>query len=165
MRSRKMTVGAGTMLLAALTSVALSAPPAIDIQAQDGWIRWLSADVPSGGYVTLKNAGNAPRVLTGATSPDFGEVSFHQTRENHGVSHMEAVASITIAPYSSMSFSPGGYHIMLMQPTHALHPGDKVSLSLRFADGRTLDVPFEVRAAGVGDNKSASMPAMPGMQK
>src|ERR1700722_2485652 len=148
MRSRKITVGAGTLLLAALTSFALSASPVIDIQARDGWIRWLPAGVPSGGYVILKNTGDAPRVLTGATSPDFGEVSFHQTRENHGVSLMEAITSITIAPHSTMSFSPGGYHIMLMQPTRALRPGDKVSVSLRFADGRTLDVPFEVRSAG-----------------
>ena len=165
MRSRKMTARAGALLLSALAGVALSAPPALDIQPRDGWIRWLPAGVPSGGYVTLKNAGDAPRILTGASSPDFGQVSFHQTRENHGISSMEAITSITIAPHSTLSFSPGGYHIMLMQPTHALQPGDRVRLSLRFADGRTLDVPFEVRAPGAGDNGSDSMPAMPGMQK
>lgn len=165
MRSRKVTAGAATLLLSALAAVALSAPPAFDIQAKDGWVRWLPAGVPSGGYVILKNAGDAPRILTGASSPDFGQVSFHQTRESHGVSSMEAVASITIAPHSIVSFSPGGYHIMLMQPTHALHPGDKVSLSLRFADGRTLDVPFQVRAPGAADDGPAEMPAMPGTQK
>jgi hypothetical protein len=143
----------------------LSAPPTIDIQAQGGWIRWLPGGVPSGGYVTLMNAGSIPHVLTGASSPDFGEVSLHQSRESHGMSTMVAIASITIAPHTSVSFSPGGYHIMLMRPTHTLHPGDKVSLNLRFAGGPTLNVPFEVRAAGAGDNESASMPAMPGMQK
>jgi copper(I)-binding protein len=120
-----------------------------DIQASEAWIRWLPADLPSGGYLTLRNLSNEPRRLTGASSPEFGSVSLHQTRDAHGVSGMSPVDSILIAAHGTLQFAPGGYHMMLMQPAHALHPGDHVPITLRFADGAALQVTFEVRAADV----------------
>jgi copper(I)-binding protein len=36
---------------------------------------------------------------------------------------------------------------MLMQPQRAIHPGDHVLLTLRFAGGQSLPVQFEVRRA------------------
>jgi hypothetical protein len=44
-----------------------------------------------------------------------------------------------------VSFAPEGFHIMLMQPTRDIQPGDHVLLTLRFADGQSLQVQFEVR--------------------
>ena len=124
-----------------------AAPVGPQIQASQAWIRWLPADLPSGGYVTLRNLRNEPHTLTSASSPDFGAVSLHQTRNVHGVSQMSPVDSIVIAAHGTLQFAPGGYHMMLMQPTHALHPGDHVPIILGFADGTSLQVSFEVRAA------------------
>ena len=135
------------ILGASLGVSTVAAPMAPDIQATQAWIRWLPADLPSGGYVTLRNLRNEPRKLTSASSPDFGAVSLHQTRDVHGVSEMSPVDSIVIAAHGTLQFAPGGYHMMLMQPTHALHPGDHVPIILGFADGTSLQVSFEVRAA------------------
>jgi copper(I)-binding protein len=136
-----------------------------DIQVTEAWIRWLPANVPSGGYMTLTNTGTVPRVLIGAASADFGAISFHQTRSNNGVSQMAAVGALTVAPRRSLRFTPGGYHLMLMQPKRALHPGDHVSISLRFAGGQSLEVLFEVRTAGAEPPAPANdMGDMPGMQ-
>jgi copper(I)-binding protein len=124
-----------------------SAAPAADVQVDDAWIRWLPADVPSAGYMTLVNKGSADRVLTAVTSPAYGEVSIHQSLEDHGVSSMRPVGAITLKPHAVVHFSEGGYHLMLMQPRRPLHPGDKVVMTLRFAEGPPLDVVFSVRGA------------------
>jgi periplasmic copper chaperone A len=135
------------------------------IQARDAWIRWLPANIPSGAYLTLTNSGSAPQVLVSAMSPDFAEVSFHQTRIVNGVSEMSAVSSLTVRPHQSLQFAPGGYHIMLMQPLRALHPGDHVPITLRFADGTSLPVSFEVRSATAGEPEAShAMDKMSGMR-
>ncbi len=134
------------------------------VQVKDAWIRWLPANVPSGGYMTLTNTGAASLALISADSPDFGEVSFHQTHTKNGVSAMAAVSSLTVAPQSSLRFAPGGYHIMLMQPKRTLHPGDHVPITLHFAGGQSLEVLFDVRAASASPpGPSDDMGSMPGM--
>ena len=149
---RERCVKTSLLLSAALCALASSFSFAADgaprVQATDAWIRWLPANIPSGAYLTLTNSGNAPRVLASASSPDFAAVSFHQTRTVNGVSEMSAVDKLTVAPQGSLHFVPGGYHIMLMQPTRTLHPGDHVPITLRFDDGSALLVSFEVRGAG-----------------
>jgi copper(I)-binding protein len=120
--------------------------PSLDIQVKDAWIRWLPANVPGGGYMTLINTGSAARVLIGASSPDYGEVSIHQTRSRNGMHEMTPVASIELRPRIPVRFAEGGYHLMLQQPRRSLKPGDRVLVTLRFAQGPPVEVPFEVRA-------------------
>jgi copper(I)-binding protein len=119
---------------------------AIDIQVKDAWIRWLPANVPGGGYMTLVNTGPAARVLIGASSPDYGEISMHQTRVRNGVNAMTRVESVELKPLVPVQFAEGGYHLMLLQPKRPLKPGDRVPITLHFAQGPSVEVPFEVRA-------------------
>jgi periplasmic copper chaperone A len=151
-------------LFVMLSTFTLAADMPPGVQVTDAWIRWLPANLPNGGYMILTNTSTAPSVLVSAASPDFGQVSFHQSLTKDGVSDMVAVNSVTVAPHSSVRFSPGGYHLMLMQPQRALHPGDRVVINLQFADGHSLQVAFEVRAAGTGEpDHSQAMGNMPGM--
>jgi copper(I)-binding protein len=114
----------------------------------NAWIRWLPADIPAAGYMTLLNTDDADRVLVGVTSADYGEIGMHQSFDDHGISKMRPVDSITLKPHLPFRFSEGGYHLMLMQPRHPLHPGDKVVMTLRFQNGESIDTVFEVRAGG-----------------
>jgi copper(I)-binding protein len=57
------------------------------------------------------------------------------------------VESLVLKPRATVRFAEGGYHLMLMQATRQLHPGDRVQIIFRFSDGRTMPVPFEVRSA------------------
>jgi periplasmic copper chaperone A len=120
--------------------------PAPGIQVKEAWIRWLPANVPGGGYMTLINTGSATRALVGASSPDYGEVTMHQTRLRNGMNEMTQVESIELKPRVPVRFAEGGYHLMLMQPKRSLKPGDRVMIILRFARGPSLEVPFDVRA-------------------
>ncbi len=151
-------------LCALMSTFSFAADPSPSVQASDAWIRWLPANIPSGAYLTLTNSGRTPEVLVGASSPDFGAVSFHQTRTMNGSTEMSAVDRLTVAAQGSLRFAPGGYHIMLMQPTRTLQPGDRVPITLRFADASSLLVSFEVRSAGAAAPEAAhAMGGMPGM--
>jgi len=59
---------------------------------------------------------------------------------------MRPVDAIPIPARGEQALRPGGYHLMLMEPTRALAVGDVVTLTLRFRSGRTVTVEVPVRA-------------------
>jgi periplasmic copper chaperone A len=136
--------------IAANAVIAVAAQPAT-IAVSDAWIRWLPANLPAGGYVTLRNTGTQAQLLTGATSPDFADVSLHHSVQRDGVSQMQPVAQIEIAPGRALSLAAGGYHLMLEQPTRPLKPGDQVSITLHFEGGSSTTAQFEVRPPSWGN--------------
>jgi copper(I)-binding protein len=148
LRPRNAARGAllSAVLLGWVSFSAHAAQPSFDVQVTDAWIRWLPANLPGAGYMTLTNVGSAEQVLTGATSPDYAQVEFHQTHGSNGMNAMSPVDAIRLQTHTAVRFAEGGYHLMLMQPTRSLHPGDRVLLTLRFAGGQSLVVPFTVRA-------------------
>lgn len=132
----------------ALSATALSAAPASpDAQVEHAWIRWLPARLPAAGYGIIRNIGDEPLRLTGARSPDYGMVMLHHSRLAHGDSTMEMVEHLDIPPHGSVELAPGGYHLMLSQPMHAIKPGDKVKIVFEFAGGAELQTDFPVRPA------------------
>jgi periplasmic copper chaperone A len=131
-----------------LGCMALPAPETLEVE--EAWIRWLPADLPSAGYLRLNNKGSAPATLIGATSPAYAQVSLHRSVDVGGRMQMKPVDRITIAAHSTIDFEAGGYHMMLLQATRPLKPADRVPITLRFADGTSLLVQFEVRAPDGG---------------
>lgn len=138
------------VLLAWACFTAHPAEPGFDVQVTDAWIRWLPANLPGAGYMTLTNSGAVAQTLIGATSPEYVRIEFHQTHSSDGMSGMTPVESIGVKPHGTVRFAEGGYHLMLMQPTRQLNPGDKILITLRFAGGRSLAVPFAVRGGESG---------------
>jgi copper(I)-binding protein len=118
-----------------LSAAAAGTPPEGPIQIKDGWVRWLPADLPAGGYLTLVNTGSVAVMLTGATSADYGSVSLHQSRPQGGTTQMVAVNSIRVEPHATLDFASTGYHLMLLAPKRALHPGDHIGVTLTFSAG------------------------------
>jgi copper(I)-binding protein len=58
---------------------------------------------------------------------------------------MARIESVELKPLIPVRFVEGGYHLMLMQPKRSLRPGDRVLIKLHFAQGSSIEVPFEVR--------------------
>jgi copper(I)-binding protein len=140
---------------------------AAGIQVTDAWIRWLPSNLPAGGYAKVTNDTDKEVKLIGASSPKYGMVMLHQTMNKNGMSNMVHVDAIAIAPHKSMAFTPGDYHIMLMQPKPGIEPGQKVPVTLKFSDGQSVTTEFEVRkptATGPGDMKGMDMDHMHGMK-
>jgi periplasmic copper chaperone A len=137
------------LLVAALLPLAgAHAGQADHVTASHAWIRLLPANLPASGYVTLQNKGSSAAILVTAHSETYASVMLHQSMTtSDGMSSMSAVAQLTIAPQGTAALAPAGFHLMLEQAKHPLKPGDTVAITLDFADGSHLAVPFLVRAA------------------
>lgn len=134
--------------LFALSFAATAAAPAPEgVRVEHAWIRWLPANLPSAGYAVIVNDSDASLRLTGAHSADYGMVMLHRSMLANSDSRMEMVDHLDIPAHGSVKLAPGGYHLMLSQPVHALKPGDKVAMTLEFAGGAELQADFPVRPA------------------
>ena len=135
-----------TMALLLAMAIVGQASAAGRLVVEQAWIR----TAPPGammlaGYASLRNAGDAPLVVTGADSADFGSVSLHQSIEENGVERMRPLGKIEIAPGVSVVFAPGGKHFMLMQPARELKSGDTVKVHISTETGEGATVEFSVR--------------------
>src|SRR3954451_17242900 len=96
------------MVMAMSGAMAANAFAAGHLVVENAWIR----NAPPGtammaGYGVLHNVGDAPVTVTGAESSEFGSASLHQSTNNTGMAHMQALGEITIAPGQRVTFAPG----------------------------------------------------------
>lgn len=132
-------------LILALTLVAAASEEA-GVSVRDAWVR----ETPPGmtmmaGYMELRNDTSQPQVLVAASSSGFETVMIHRTIVKDGMAGMVHASQIELRPDTSLTFAPGGYHLMLMNPKRTLHAGDRVDISLEFRGGLRIPVSFEVR--------------------
>ena len=120
---------------------------AADVAVSGAWFRALPSGQPAGGYFTMKNGGPAPVQLVAAESAACGMLMLHQTVSNNGTSRMEDVKNVTVPADGTVSFEPGGYHLMCMNPGSAMTPGKSVPVTLLFSDGSKVRVDFAVKNA------------------
>ena len=118
-----------------------------EIRISNAWINEAPPGMKMmGGYLNISNKTTHTLVLNGATSPCFEKIEFHVTEVKDGVSTMRRQDSISIPAGSEFSFAPGHYHLMLINNTRTLGAGDKVPLTLHFAEGKSLQTEAEVRS-------------------
>ena len=141
-------LGAALFVFPALPGSAFAdSPPARQpaIRVLSAWIRWLPAGVPAAGYLSLTNTGDKALTLEAASSPSYADISIHRSVVHGGTEEMTPVKALTIAPHQTLEFQSTGYHLMLMQPSPSADTSSKIPITLKFADGSVLTVPFEVR--------------------
>jgi len=114
-------------------------------RANEAWIRLLPGDLPLAGYVRLNNPDPQRRTITGAHSPVFGTIEFHQSQVQSGMARMIRLDHVVIPAEGQLQFAPGGRHLMLFDRNRSLHTGEHVPITLEFADGSHLRVLFTVR--------------------
>lgn len=128
-----------------VNAAAFAAGAADSVQVADPYVR----AVPPGArataaFMTLKNAGAADARLVKAESTAAKRVELHSHIDNNGVMEMRQVPGIDVKAKGETALKPGGFHIMMIDPTN-LKPGDKVALTLRFADGSSKQVEAPVK--------------------
>jgi periplasmic copper chaperone A len=136
----------GTALIAGLIG-ASAASAAGGVAVQKPWMRLVMKSRPAAGYFTLDNETSAAVALTGASSADCGMLMLHQSKEVAGVEKMLPVKSVTVPAHGSVTFAPGGYHLMCMSPGTGMTVGATVPVTLKFADGQTVTAQFPVKGA------------------
>jgi copper(I)-binding protein len=113
---------------------------------EQAWIRTAPPDaVMLAGYATLRNDGDAPVIVNGADSADFGAVSLHESVSENGIERMRPLREISIAPGTSIAFAPGGKHFMLMRPKRELKMGDTVKIHISTSSGTGEYAEFALR--------------------
>lgn len=95
----------------------------------------------------MKNMGAAPVELVAAQSMACGMLMLHKTESTAGTSRMEDVKSVSVPAGGTVSFAPGGYHLMCMEPSAAMTPGKSVPVTLVFSDGNKSHADFAVKNA------------------
>jgi len=149
LRSRlRYTIGAGIAAILALfmCATAMAAP---EVLAKNARIRLLPGELPLAGYFELTNQGKQPLTLLGAYSPAFKMIHMHLSQELNGKSTMITLEGIEMSPGQTLHFTPGGYHLMLMQHLQPLQVDDQVPITLKFSGNQSLEVMFKVQGAGM----------------
>ena len=166
------TVLIAAALLAALTPAWMTAPAqAADVTAGSLKISapWARATPKGanvgGGYMTITNTGTTPDRLTGGSTDVAGHVEIHEMSIDNGVMKMRPVAGgLEIKPGETVTFKPGGYHVMFMGLKQQLKPGEDVMATLIFEKAGNVAVDFAVEGIGAMHSGTAKPAAnMPGM--
>ena len=140
---RGLVVRMALLLSGATTALAATNSPTIS----HPWMRFLTRSTPAAGYFTLTNNTGHVITLSGATSPDCGELMLHESVVQNGTAEMKMVPGIAVPNHRSVTFSPGAYHLMCMSPTAAIAPGRNVPVTLQFKDDSSLRTTFPVYGA------------------
>jgi copper(I)-binding protein len=121
-----------------------------DTQVEGAWVRLAAAPGrPAGGYFMLKG-GPTDRTLTGVTTSAAGRVELHETMAmgHAGGMTMKPVGQVALPAGATVTFAPGGKHLMLFDVAPGVKSGDRIKLSFAFADGGQLTADARVIAAG-----------------
>ena len=116
------------------------------IRVDDAWARPVSGTLPGAAYLSIVNKGSASDRLVAVRSSCCATVEIHETRVEDDIMRMLPVTSgVVIEPGSTVSFKPGGYHLMLFEPGESLRLGERFELTLVFEIGGDMTVEVEVR--------------------
>jgi len=111
---------------------------------------WIAQSPPmidfNAGYFEIKNQSTMPVSLLAITSPAFGKIEIHRSVEEGQISKMQYFESIDFLPGEKYDFSPGGYHLMLFDPTRVLKSGDSVPLQFSFTEAVQIQVMATVKS-------------------
>ncbi len=135
----------GLALAATLAAPSLASSSGLEIS--DATLRITIVSRPAAGFFTLKNNGNKTRTLVGVSSPACKKAMLHQSKMVNGVMKMLHVADLPIQAGGTLSFAPGGYHVMCMHPSAGITSKESVPVTLTFKNGEMLKTDFTVTGA------------------
>ncbi|AJC23521.1 copper chaperone PCu(A)C [Pandoraea pulmonicola] len=114
------------------------AESANSMKVSDCWVQVAPGAAVAAGYFSLTNIGNTTVSLVGATSPAFGMAMLHRSRYEGGIAKMMNVGRVPVPAHATLTFSPGGYHVMLEEPRGTPGKRANILLALTFSNGEQL---------------------------
>lgn len=120
------------------------------VRVEDAWARAIPAVAPvAGGFLTVVNEGGRDDRLLRVESGIAQRIEIHEMRNADGVMRMRLVSDgLPLPAHGRLELKPGGYHLMLIQPTRALREGDRFEAVLVFQRAGKRKAVFEVRGLG-----------------
>lgn len=101
---------------------------------------------PAAAYFDLANKGTTADTLAGVFIEGAESAEMHETTPEG----MGPMAPQELAPGQSVSFAPGGKHVMAFKLADGVESGGTVEMTLTFADGDKISAPLKVEPAGGG---------------
>ena len=84
-------------------------------------------------YLTITNTGKEADTLTGIHSPAAEMTMLHETVRRGEMASMNHIEELVIPAGKTVTFEPGGHHIMLMRLEKPIASGDLVPVTLTFS--------------------------------
>ncbi len=105
---------------------------------------------PGAAYFTIKG-GVDKETLVDVSSTSAVRAELHESGRANGMMSMRRLeAGVPVPAGATVSFAPGGKHVMLFDINPALKTGGPVQLKLRFASGLTVTANAVAEATGSG---------------
>lgn len=107
-----------------------------ELTITDPWVKAAEEGMTSA-FATFTNSTDQDLVLIGASTPASAHVELHETTSDGsgGTSMQEKEGGFPLSAGGELILEPGGNHLMLIELTTALLPGDEVELILEFDGG------------------------------
>jgi len=106
---------------------------------------------PGAVYFDVTNNGKADTAIAGASVEGAQSAMLHTTTQTGGMASMQHMDSVPLAKGATVSFAPGGNHVMAMDLSDTLKAGASTEVTLTFADGDKVSFPAAIRAPGDSD--------------
>ena len=129
----------------AMLAVCDAAELATALVVRDAWVRVTPGSDVAAVYLSLRNAGLRPIIVVGVQSSIAGHSMMHETSLVNGQFQMRMRDRIVIAPGQTVSFAPGGLHIMLSGLKQRASAGQTMPLVLLLADGGQVSLAAVVK--------------------
>jgi copper(I)-binding protein len=131
------------------------------ITVHDAWARASAGGATTGAaYLTLIG-GDAPDQLVQVNTSVAATAEVHESFTDNGVMKMRAAPSVVVPAGATVTFAPGGYHVMLTGLRQPLIADQGFPITLTFAHAAPVTVEVKVRplgrAAPKGDNDPMPM--------
>ena len=129
-----------------LSLLMLAALPALaQVTVGEPWVRaTVAAQKATGAFMTLTSTQGAK--LVGVSSPTAGVVEVHEMKMVDDVMRMREVSALDLPAGKTVTLSPGGYHLMLLDLKQPLKEGATVPLTLEVEDARKVRSKVQVEA-------------------
>lgn len=125
------------------------------LRVENAWARATPAVAPvAAGYLTVVNDGDVADRLLRIESDIAQRIEMHQTLREDGVMRMRAIQGGAVVPaHGTLTFQPGGSHLMLIGPTRPLVAGQQFEATLVFEHAGRRKVTFAVRPMDAGAHR------------
>lgn len=94
---------------------------------------------PASGYFELRVAGDRGALLS-VTSPQAGRIEMHETMNMGNMTGMRPLGPIPVRDGETLSFAPGGRHLMVYDVSRDVAAGQRIDLVLHFERGDPVTV-------------------------
>lgn len=119
---------------------------AADVSVQDAWARATPPGMSvSAAYLKIVGGAQDDR-LVGASTERASMTQIHVVSEEGGMSRMRPIEGVDVPARKTVSLAPQGTHLMLMDLSGPLVPGQHFRVTLTFEHAGKVDVDVEVRS-------------------